>query len=419
MTLVLVLQCAALPLLLVCSAFFSSAETALFSLNPIQIHRMRRRHPQCANRIERMLSAPTRLLSTILIGNTLVNVTASVLGFTVAEHFVHARGEAVAIPVMTLLLLVFGEVAPKRLAMAHAVRLARAYSRVLTFLVPAFTPLRAVLEQAASLFRRSLRVRDKSLTEDEFLTVVEVGEEEGVLDEEERTMVDGIIRLEETQASDVMTPRVDLIGIDLDDAPEEQERIARSVRYRYLPVYRGSPDRPEGFLEVPRFLLAQKPDLEEAMIPPFFVPENAPLDSLLATFQREHKRVAFVTDEFGGTAGLITRGDVLEEIAADVDNEYGDKEFTMQQAGQNRWLINGSTSLEDINYELDLELEAEGADRIAGWVTAQAERIPRTGDTVEGQGVRVTVQRVRRTRITLVMLDKLKPEPTADGEEEQ
>ena len=416
MTLGFFLQCAAIPLLLLCSAFFSSAETALFSLNPIQIHRMRRTHAVSADLIQRMLNSPSRLLSTILIGNTLVNVTASVLGFAVADRLVHSHGEAVAIPLMTLLLLVFGEVAPKRLAMARAARMARLYARVIAFLIPAFAPIRALLEKSAVLLRHSLRRNDTSLTEDEFLTVVEVGEEEGVLDEEERTMVDGIIRLEETQASDVMTPRVDLIGIDLEDPPAEQERVARSVCFRYLPVYRDSLDQPEGFLEVPRFLLAETPDIRDAMVPPFFVPENAPLDSLLTTFQREHKRVAFVADEFGGTAGLITRGDILEEIVADVDNEYGDKAFTMQKVEEHRWLVNGSTSLEDVNYELDTDLAAEGADRIAGWVTAQAERIPRTGDTVTGQGVRVTVQRVRRNRITLVLVEKLHARSREDAE---
>jgi putative hemolysin len=418
MTLPFFVQCAALPLLLVCSAFFSSAETALFSLNPIQIHRMRRTHPLAADLLQRLLNSPTRLLSTILIGNTLVNVTASVLGFAVADHLMHAGGELVAIPLMTMLLLVFGEVAPKRLAMAHAVRMARVYSRVLAFLIPTFAPLRILLERSAVLIRHRPPTSSQSLTEDEFLTVVEVGEEEGVLDEEERTMVDGIIRLEETQASDVMTPRVDLIGIDLEDSPEEQEQIARSVRFRYLPIYRDSLDQPEGFLDVPSFLLAETPNLQDAMIPPFFIPENAPLDSLLATFQRERKRVAFVADEFGGTAGLVTRGDILEEIAADVDNEYGDQEFTMQKVGDVRWLINGSTSLEDINYEVEINLEAEGADRIAGWITAQAERIPRTGDAVTGQGVRVTVQRVRRNRITLVLLEKLPPQPESAEDEE-
>lgn len=416
MTATLVIECLVLVLLFFCSAFFSSAETALFSLNSIQVHRVRRSRPKVADSIERMLAMPTRLLSTILIGNTLVNIAAATLGYVIAEQFYPSHGEAVAIPAITVLLLIFGEVAPKRLAMSRPEKLAAVYSPVLTKLILVMAPMQAALEWVAELFRKDLREVNKSLTEDEFRTVVQVGEEEGVLDEEERTMVDGIIRLEETQASDVMTPRVDLAGIDLDDPPEECERIARSVRFRYLPVYRETLDHAEGFLDVPSFLLSPEHDLKAATIPPFFVPETAPLDTLLAMFQRENKRVAFVVDEYGGTAGLITRGDILEEIVADVENEYGEERPEIQKVGPDRWLVDGNTSLEDINYELDMELEAEGADRIAGWVTAQAEHIPRIGEVVEAQECRATVQRARKNRITLVFLEKLEEKKELDSE---
>jgi putative hemolysin len=414
MNALLAIEFAALAFLLSCSAFFSSAETAMFSLNTLQVHRLRRSRPATATLIEELLAAPTRLLSTVLIGNTLVNVAAAALGFVIAERLYPARGEIVAIPVMTVVLLLFGEVAPKRLAMARPDSLSIRYAPLLKWLIEVLAPLRALLENVTRFLQTHLEARRRGLTEDEFLTVVEVGEEEGVLDKEERTMVDGIIRLEETQASDVMTPRVDLVGIDLDDPVERSRETARSVTFRYLPVYRGSLDEAEGFLEVPRFLLAGGDDLESAMIPPFFVPETAPLDTLLATFQQGHRRVAYVVDEFGGTAGLITRGDILEEIVADVDNEYGEQKFTLQQVEPNRWLVDGSTSLEDVNYELDLNLEAEGADRIAGWVIAQAERIPKTGEEVEAQGCRVSVQRVRHNRVALVLLEKT---VTAPGEE--
>ena len=400
--------------LFACSAFFSSSETALFSLDPLKLYRIRKARPRRAALIEKLMTRPEALLSTILIGNTLVNVVAASLGFAIAETLFPSHGEAVAIPAVTVCLLILGEVAPKRLAMSHAGRLAALYAPILKPLMRLLTPLRILLEKAAGLFHREPpRVQD-TLTEDEFRTVVEVGEEEGVLDEEERTMVDGIIRLEETQASDVMTPRVDLIGIDLDDPPEDQQRTAESVRFRYLPVYRETLDHPEGFLDVPRFLLSGEQCPADAMIPPFAVPETAPLDTLLTTFQKENRRVAYVVDEYGGTAGLITRGDILEEIVADVDNEYAEAKLTMQEVGQNRWLLDGSVSLEDINYELDTGLEAEGADRIAGWVSAQAERIPRMGETFEAQGVRATVQRVRRHRITLVLLERLPRKATQE-----
>jgi len=413
---ILIFECVALLLLLLCSAFFSSSETCLFSLNSLQINTIRKKHARAAAQIEAMLNHPTSLLSTILIGNTLVNVSAASLGFVIQHGLDVHHAEAIAIPAETALLLIFGEVAPKRIAMTRAADMATLYAGFLTMLIRVSAPLRFGLEKAANLFAADLTPVAKTLTEDEFLTVVEVGEEEGVLDEEERTMVDGIIRLEETQASDVMTPRVDLIGIDLCDPPDEQEADARRCRYRYLPLYRETLDHIEAFLDVPRFLLSEGHDLSIATLKPTFVPETAPLDTLLTTFQKENCRIAVVADEFGGTAGLITRGDILEEIARDVDNEFGEEVNTIQQVGEDRWLVDGSVSLEDINYELDMDLEADGVDRIAGWVTAQAERIPRPGETVRAQGCRATVERVRRQRILLVRVEKM--ETRTDEEDE-
>jgi putative hemolysin len=413
---ILIIQCVVLLVLLLFSAFFSSSETCLFSLNSLQINRIREKHARAAQQIEAMLDRPTSLLSTILIGNTLVNVYTASLAFVILQDLGVQHAEAIAIVVATALLLILGEVAPKRIAMTHAADVAMLYAGILTILIRVFAPLRIVLEKAAAIFATDLTPADKSLTEDEFLTVVEVGEEEGVLDEEERTMVDGIIRLEETQASDVMTPRVDLVGIDLADTLEKQEAATRGCPYRYLPLYRESLDSIEGFLDVPRFLLAGGQDIRKAVIQATFVPETAPLDTLLTEFQKENCRVAVVADEFGGTAGLITRGDILEEIARDVDNEFGEETLEIQQTGEAAWLIDGSVSLEDINYELDMDLEADGVDRIAGWVTAQAERIPRPGDVVKAQNCRVTVQTVRRQRILLVLVEKLE-EQSDTGED--
>jgi len=411
----LIIQIAILAVLLLFSAFFSSSETALFTINALHLARIRQKQPKIADRIETLLASPTRLLSTVLIGNTVVNASSAALGFAILSGRGIPHAEAIAIPCMTVLLLLVGEVVPKRFAMKQAERTAVLYVRPLSACIWLFTPARVLLERFAMIFKHHLIEHGKTLSEDEFLTVVEVGEEEGVLNEEERTMVDGIIRLEETHACDIMTPRVDLAGIDLDDPTTAQMETVRRCRFHYLPLYRGTMDHIEGFLDVPAFLLAGGGDIAAATLKPHFVPENAPLDSLLADFQREHRRVAIVSDEFGGTAGLITRGDIIGEIADDVDNEFGDPHEDIQQIGENQWILAGSVSIEDVNYELDLELEAEGADRIAGWVTAQMERIPRIGETTEAQGCRVTVQRVRRQRILLVMLEKL---PRAESEEE-
>lgn len=415
---ILIIQIALLLVLFATSAFFSSAETTFFTLTYVNIEEIKHKNPKIALKIETLLSKPTQLLSSILIGNTIVNVIAAALGNNVFKHFFKTNGSLWAIVCITCFLIFFGEVTPKRIAMLMPKKLACLYATPLTICTIVLTPIRYLVGKTCK-FARPSDEDSEILTENEFLFAIESSEENGILDEEEKEMVDGIISMEEMQASDIMTPRVDLIGIDLDDTPEEHREIASHVTFRYLPVYRDSIDNPVGFLNVVEYLLSPELKVEDAMLEPFHVPETIPLDALLETFQKNKKRAAYVTDEYGGTAGLVTRGDVLEEIIDDVENEYdNNKEFPMQQIGDHNWLILGDTSLEEINRDLDLKLEAEGADRIAGWFIAQTEHMPKTGETIEAQGCRVSTQRVRKHRITLLTLEILpKSENSTDVEE--
>ena len=401
------IQLVSLVLFCCASAFFASAETALFSLNPIQIHRIRRGRPKAARQIEEILAAPTTLLSTILIGNTIVNVAAADLGFVIAEHLLPRHGAYIAIPAMTLLLLVFGEVAPKRLAVRQPERIATLYVRVLGVIIALFTPARLALERITRSFEKSFVPRERPMSGEELRTVVDVGHQEGTLNREERAMMTGIIKLETMQASEVMTPRVDLIGIDLNSEPAGYAETARKSGFHLLPVYRGTMDQIEGFLDVPRFLLSAGRDLSEFMLHHVFVPETAPLDTLLTLFQQQNLRVAVVIDEYGGTAGLITRGDILEEIVEDVDLGRDRGKLRIESAGPNRWLVDAGLSLEAVNDELDTNLKAEGADRIAGWIIEQAVHVPKVGEVVQAQGCRATVVNVMRRRIRTVMLEKV------------
>ncbi len=402
----LIIECIALAFLFLCSAFFSSAETALFSLDPIQLHRIRRSRPQSAKRVDKVLASPTQLLSTLLIGNTLVNVVAASLGYAIVARMDLRYAEIISISAMTLLLLVFGEMAPKRLAMRSPEFLSTVYAPLISVLIVLLRPFRFLLDAVTGGLRKYFESHSKTLTEDEFLTAVEVSEEEGVLDEEERTMVDGIIRIADIQASDVMTPRVDLVGIDLDDDPSSYVGAARNAKVRYLPIYRETLDNIDGLLDVSQYLLNPRHDLKEATVQVLYVPETVPLDTLLTTFRKEKCRVAVVADEYGGTAGLVSRGDILEEIVNYFGDEREEEKLTIDQAGKGRWLIDGMTSLEEINYELDLELEAEGADRLAGWIGAVAGHIPRSGESVRAQGCTVTVVRAKKNRVILASLEK-------------
>lgn len=402
----LVTEIVLLVILLVCSAFFSASETALFSLNHVQVHRLKKTWHATGDLIEHILEAPTNLLSTILIGNTFVNMAAAAIAYVIAETIYPGRGVMISIPAITILLLFLGEVTPKRLAMLRPERLAVIFAPILIVLILVMTPVRVLVEAFAKLFKGDFRTRGGLLSADEFLTVVKVGEEEGILGKEERTMVDGIIGLGEMTASDVMTPRVDLVAINLDDPLEKRIKAIEGAQFRHVPVYRGSVDRAEGFLDVPMFLLSKDRNFDAAIIPPFFVPETAPLDTTLSSLQKEGKRIALVNDEFGGTAGLLTMGDILEEIIG-VESERGIEKLTIQKMSENRWIADGSMSLEDINYELGTRLDAWGVDRISGWLGVHLMHIPRTGEVVEAQGCKVMVHRTRKNRVVTVFIEKI------------
>ena len=405
-----------LLLLFALSAFFSGSETVLFSLSPIQVQRIRNRNAVAGARLETLLDDPALILSTLLVGNTLVNFAIASIGYVVIDSLIPRWSEAIAIPLMTVSLLLFGEVMPKRVAINNAERLAPQCSRLLLFWLWLLRPFNVVLTAGSRVFKKSLRRERRALLTDELRTVVEVGEEQGVLDAEEASMVDGILRLSELMASDEMTPRVDMVGLDLDTPLEQQLATARNARYRYLPVYVRTPDAIEGFADAVQFLLDPAHDLRKATTPALFVPENVSLDDLLVTFQRSGKHIACVLDEYGGTAGLITRGDILELITAPVVKNAAGSGESIRRLQGDTWLVEGTVSLDEINRRLELGLEADDADRMAGWITFHAGRLPQVGQTVEAQGCRATVRRLRKRRIEAVQLEILQ-HPDEDVED--
>lgn len=406
---VLIIEIAGLVVLLGFSAFFSSSEIAFFSLSSWDVKRLSLQVPHAGAGISGLLEKPKRLLAAILIGNTIVNVGASSLGFEIAETLAPGRGEAISIPVMLMLVLVFGEIGPKRLAVIWRDRLVVFYTPILSVWMKIAHPLQFVLAGLTKSFETSLQPAARALNEEEFKTVVKIGEEVGVLDADERAMVHAIISLEDRKASDVMTPRVDIQGIDLLDPPDNITDYVRHSYVRHLLLFRDHVDQVEGLLDTRQYLLMSEPSIQGAWIPPFYVPETARLDQLLATFQHKAILAAVVVDEYGGTAGLITRGDILEEITGELANEFAvEKAEEIEPLGRQRWLVDGSVSLEELNDKLDCELEADGVDRLAGWIHAHAEHLPRAGEVIEAQGCRVTVQRVKRHRIELVLFEKQK-----------
>lgn len=317
----IVLIVALIIALLALSAMFSSSETVLFSLSPLQVKKIRETNPTVGARIERWLGNPSLVLSTILAGNTLVNFAIASLGY---RFFLIVAPEAAAwasVTVFTLLLLLFGEICPKQYALRHAERLAPICVRVLVFCQGFLKPFSALMTAGSGFFRHLLSRERRALSDDEFKVVVEAAAAGGVLDREEASMVRGVMRLPDLYAVNEMTPRIRLVGIEESLPEAEKRRIVEETDFPYLPVYRGDMDHITGFVKVKSVL--ERPDVPVAdfLRQPLRVEEHDGLDDLLVMFVKTGKRIALVEDRWGGTAGVITRGDILELIVKPVEED--------------------------------------------------------------------------------------------------
>lgn len=403
MTALLVIQGVAFVALLFASGFFSSSETALFSLNLHEVNRIGDDDPEMAARLRHLLEQPTRLLSTILIGNTIVNVNLWIVGAMGLDQLglVHEWGQ---VGVLTLVTLIFGEFGPKRLALLLHDGMAKAYARPLLVLLKILRWPRAMLEAITNQFSHFFLPSGHILSQAEYDTLMEAGGESGSLDDHEHKMVQGILSLERQRVADVMTPRVDLEGVDLADPETDLRARAKCCRVRHLVLFDEQLDNIRGLLDVRRYLLDPNASVERAMVKPFFVPEQCTLDKLLTQMLTARQRVAVVVDEYGGTAGLITRGDILEELTGEMDD--GDHpQLVCEKLTPTAWLLDGRTHLLDVERITGLELESETADRLAGWFLEEAEHLPSVNERIEGPGYKAMVRQMRRNRILLILLE--------------
>lgn len=399
---------AALAALFVLSAFFSGSETIIFSLTGVQRARIRARSQRADAAISRCVEDSAMLLSTILVGNTFVNFAIATVGYGVFAGAFPSWGGVAAVPAMTVFLLIFGEITPKRLAMRHAERLAPACARFLLFWRSVLNPINFAFRFSARAFAGAVERERRALSDAELVSVLEVAAERGDFAADDAEMIAGVLRLSELHANDEMTPRVDIEGCDSDFPDDVRVARLRAAKHRWLPVFRRTPDAIEGLID------ARTGRMQEAL----FVPEQVTLDDLLVTFRKSGKPMAVVLDEYGGTAGIITPNDIMELILGPgVFGGGAEDEPRIVQKGRGVWIIDGRASLDEINRELDIELEAEDADRLSGWVAFHAERIPHVGQEIEAQGCRATILKRRKRRVTLVKLEVLEhPEADSDAD---
>ena len=412
-------QLVVLIVLLLLSGFFSSAETALFSISRAKARHIAKEKGLTNALIKKMKDDPHRLLSTILIGNNLVNVGAAALATAIMIELVASNAVGIATGVMTALILVFGEIIPKSIATRNNVLIARLVILPLYWLSILFSPVIYLLN---FIPRLTSKVQRKSrVTEEELMTFVEVVEEEGGIEEEEKELIHNIFEFDDTSASEIMTPRADMFVINVDDDLDVEE-IIRSGFSR-IPVIAEDIDHVIGILNIKDLFMhqvtsANQTDVRRVMSEPYFVPENKKLDHLLQEFKRRKQHIAIVVDEHGGVSGLISLEDALEEIVGEIVDETDKVEPHIVKLNKNEWRVLGKSEIDDVNEKLEMDIpDTKEYDTFSGYILDQIGRIPQEKEDIRLGDFVVTVNQMDGTRIKEYIVKKIEEEISQEADQ--
>ena len=394
-------QLLVLLVLLLLSGFFSSAETALFSISKAKAIHLAKQKKPTYKLIKKMKDDPHRLLSSILIGNNIVNVGAAALATAITIKLIPGYAVGIATGVMTFLILIFGEIFPKSIATRNNILVARLVIFPVYWFSILFAPIIIFLNFIPKITGKIYR--KPQVTEAELLTFVEVVEEEGEIDEEERKLIHNIFEFDDTNASGIMTPRADMFVIEVDNELKLEE-IAKSGFTR-IPVIQGDIDHVVGILNVKDLLRHHATsdaeiDVRELMRKPYFVPENKKLDKLLQQFKRRKQHLAIVVDEHGGVSGLITLEDALEEIVGEIVDETDQFEPNIVKISATKWSVLGKSEIDEVNDKIPMNIpDSKEYDTFSGYVLEKIGRIPEEKEKITLGNFIVTVNEMQGNRI--------------------
>jgi putative hemolysin len=407
------IQFGILIILILLSAFFSSAETALTTINKIKIMGLAEEGSKRAKTVLKVTEDSGKMLSAILIGNNIVNLSAASLTTTIALDIWGNAAIAIASGVLTVLILIFGEITPKTLATIHSEKLSLTYAGVILFLMRVLTPVIFIINQLSMLVLRAMRVdpsaKLSTMTEHELRTLVDVSHEDGVIESEERQMIYNVFDFGDSQARDIMVPRVDMVSIDVNSTYEKIIDIFKQEKFTRLPVYEGSTDNVIGVINVKDLLFhnsAEDFSVRSIMREPYFTYEYKKTSELMVEMRQDSINFTIVLDEYGATAGLITLEDLLEEIVGEIRDEYDkDEEELIRQLNDREVIVEGSLKLDDLNDALGLDLDSEDYDSVGGYVIERLDHLPKAGEfIVDDNGIRMVVDSVDKNRIDKVHL---------------
>lgn len=400
-------------ILILLSAFFSSAETALVSVNQLKLRTLSEAGNRRAKLVLKLTSDKSKLLSTILIGNNVVNLGASALATIIIQNKFHNLPVSVGTGILTFIVIIFGEIIPKTAAALYADTISLIYAPVIYVLSIILTPVIWLINKIARFFMLILHINpDKKaepLTEEEFLTVVDVSHEDGVIESKEKDMIENVVDFGDSVAKDIMIPRIDIQFIEDTADYDEIMKIFHESNFSRLPVFHETTDNVIGVLFLKDFFaFSDKREsfrLDKAMRKPYFTFEYKKTAELLSELRQAKLSIAIVLDEYGVTAGLITTEDLIEEIVGEIRDEYDiDEEDMIKKLSDRVFLADGAARLEDINEATGLELDADDIDSIAGYIIHLFERIPHTMESITDANATYTVVKKDRNRIDRVKL---------------
>ncbi len=409
---------------LVLSAFFSSSETALTSLSKIRLRAMVDEGVKNAKLIQKITENSSKLLSAILIGNNIVNITASSLGTVIATDLFGSSGVGIATGVLTILVLIFGEVTPKSFASENAEKVCIFCARPIAFCMFILTPFIFLLNIITSLIFRIIgghKEQTPAVTVNELKTMVDVSHEEGVIEVDEKEMITNVVDFRSATAEEVMIPRIDIVAIPDDMTYYDVVDVFKEKRFTRLPVYNETNDHIVGTLSFKDIMLLD--DIETSsfkvsdyMREPYFTYETKQCSKLFADMKKESISMAIVLDEYGGTAGIVTLQDLIEEIVGDIIDSERDDSEEIKPLGDGEFLVDGITKLDDVNDALGTNFENDDIESIGGYVIAIIGRFPEKGEVINDDNAKFTIEQTDKNRIVKM---KITLTPKNEIEEEK
>lgn len=420
------IQFIALIILFILSGFFSSAETAFSTVNRVRLQTLEEEGNKRAARVNKILVSYSKMLSTVLIGNNIVNLSTSALTTTIALQF--GIPVAVATGVLTIIILLCGEIVPKTWAMLTSEKLTLAYSGIIYGLMQIMTPVIFVVDKMSNGILRLLHIdpskKITTMTEAELRTYVEVSHADGVIESEEREMIYNVFDFSDALAKDIMIPKINMIAVDVNATFDDVLATFRESMYTRFPVYENDTDNIIGLINIKDFILTEDKanfNVKSILRDAHFTYEFKKVSDLLYELREKATSVTFVLNEYGATVGMITLEDLLEEIVGEIRDEYdADEEEYIQKMDDNVYLVEGSMKLDDINDELGTTLESEDYDSIGGIIIESLDRLPEDNEEVVLEnGTRLKVQGIEQNRIMKVLMTLPEEEtPKEDNPEE-